>query len=122
MAIQEVVEVVTGTMVVATTRVDITREMTTTGQRVATVVTGETTTIVTETVASREAGDHQGVEIEEVQEVVSLGAVPVAVATEVIGVTPEASDDQTLTNNKRHNITLTTFTMAYSETDVLGSL
>ena len=41
------------------------------------------------------------------------------VATEVTGVTPEALDDQTLTNNKRHNITLTTFIMAYGETGVV---
>ena len=49
----------------------------------------------------------------------SREGVHVAVATEVTGVTPEALDDQTLTNNKRHNITLTTFTMAYSETGVV---
>ena len=37
-----------------------------------------------------------------------------------MGVAPEASDDQTLTNNRRHNMTQTCYTMAYGEADKVG--
>ena len=43
----------------------------------------------------------------QVPEEASPGAAHEAVEREVTGVTPGDSDDQTLTNNKRHNMTMT---------------